>query len=250
MVPGRRVRARDRQGRLGRRSTAASTPTPTRCSTCSPRAGVKATFFTLGWVAERHPALIRRIVDEGHEIASHGWDHQRVFTMDADAVPRRPRARAHGAGGCGGRQRSPAIARRASRSTRARPGRTPCWPRRAMPIRPASRRCGTTIMAGADAPRYAFRPLADRDLIELPVTVAELAGRRMATGGGFFRLLPGGAHRLRGARRSTRDGAAGGVLFPPVGDRSRPAARRATRRCSRGCGIIAGSARWRASCAG
>ena len=43
--------------------------------------GVKATFFTLGWVAERHPKLIRRIADEGHEIASHGWDHRRVFTL-------------------------------------------------------------------------------------------------------------------------------------------------------------------------
>jgi len=47
--------------------------------------GVTATFFTLGWVAARHPRLIRRIVDAGHEIASHGWDHQRVFTMDAAA---------------------------------------------------------------------------------------------------------------------------------------------------------------------
>ena len=36
------------------------------------RAGVKGTFFTLGWVAEHYPALIRRIVDSGHEIASHG----------------------------------------------------------------------------------------------------------------------------------------------------------------------------------
>ena len=44
----------------------------------------KATFFTLGWVAHRYPALIRRIVDAGHEIASHGWDHQRVFTMTPD----------------------------------------------------------------------------------------------------------------------------------------------------------------------
>ena len=47
------------------------------------RAGVKATFFTLGWVAERYPDLIRRITDAGHEIASHGWDHKRVFTMSA-----------------------------------------------------------------------------------------------------------------------------------------------------------------------
>ncbi|MES2753753.1 MAG: polysaccharide deacetylase family protein, partial [Pseudomonadota bacterium] len=45
-------------------------------------AEVKATFFTLGWIAQRHPALIRRIADNGHEVASHGWDHQRVFTMD------------------------------------------------------------------------------------------------------------------------------------------------------------------------
>ena len=45
------------------------------------RAGVKATFFTLGWVAERAPAQMRRIVAEGHEIASHGWDHDRVFTL-------------------------------------------------------------------------------------------------------------------------------------------------------------------------
>src|SRR6476646_6813323 len=37
-------------------------------------AGLKATFFTLGWVAQRRPAIIRRIVARGHELASHGWD--------------------------------------------------------------------------------------------------------------------------------------------------------------------------------
>ncbi|MFD2578555.1 polysaccharide deacetylase family protein [Novosphingobium colocasiae] len=47
--------------------------------------GVKGTFFTLGWVAERHPALMRRIVSAGHEIASHGWDHDRVFRLGAAA---------------------------------------------------------------------------------------------------------------------------------------------------------------------
>ena len=41
-------------------------------------AGVSGTFFTLGWVAERHPELVRRIVAEGHELASHGSDHYRV----------------------------------------------------------------------------------------------------------------------------------------------------------------------------
>ena len=48
-------------------------------------AGVKGTFFTLAWVAERNPALIRRIVDDGHELASHGYDHARVFTLNAQS---------------------------------------------------------------------------------------------------------------------------------------------------------------------
>src|SRR6266498_1263985 len=38
-------------------------------------AGVTATFFMLGWVAQRHPELVRRIIAEGHELASHGADH-------------------------------------------------------------------------------------------------------------------------------------------------------------------------------
>lgn len=41
--------------------------------------GAKATFFTLGWVAERLPALIHRIVQEGHELGSHGFGHQKAF---------------------------------------------------------------------------------------------------------------------------------------------------------------------------
>jgi len=45
-------------------------------------ADVHATFFTLGWVAKRHPAMVRRIAEAGHELASHGYDHARVFTFD------------------------------------------------------------------------------------------------------------------------------------------------------------------------
>ena len=45
-------------------------------------AGVSATFFTLGWVAERYPAVIRRIVAGGHELASHGWDHTRADAQE------------------------------------------------------------------------------------------------------------------------------------------------------------------------
>lgn len=43
--------------------------------------GARGTFFTLGWVAERFPALIRRIAQQGHEVASHGYWHQRIPTV-------------------------------------------------------------------------------------------------------------------------------------------------------------------------
>ena len=49
----------------------------------------RATFFFLGWVAERHPQLVRRVANAGHEIASHGWGHERVPTQrTASHLPR------------------------------------------------------------------------------------------------------------------------------------------------------------------
>jgi polysaccharide deacetylase family protein (PEP-CTERM system associated) len=149
----------------------------------------KATFFTLGWVAHRYPALIRRIVDAGHEIASHGWDHQRVFTMTAPefrADLLQARTALEDAGGV-------AITgyRAASFSIDAR---TP-WAH--AELAGAGYRYSSSVAplrhdhyGWPEAPRYAFRPLADVDLIELPVTVAQFGRRRLATGGGFFRLLP------------------------------------------------------------
>ena len=44
-------------------------------------AGVTGTFFVLGWIAERFPGLVRRIADEGHEIASHGYEHRLVYEL-------------------------------------------------------------------------------------------------------------------------------------------------------------------------
>ncbi len=47
--------------------------------------GVHGTFFTLGWIAERYPEMVRRIVAGGHEMASHGYEHERAGALDADA---------------------------------------------------------------------------------------------------------------------------------------------------------------------
>jgi polysaccharide deacetylase family protein (PEP-CTERM system associated) len=154
------------------------------------RAGVKGTFFTLGWVAERHPAMIRRVVEAGHEIASHGWDHQRVFTMNADAFRadlRRARAAIEDA--CG---ETPVGYRAPSFSIDKR---TP-WAHAVLAEEGCLYSSSVAPIAHdhygwPEAPRFAFRPLPDAALIELPVTTVELGGRRMAAGGGgFFRLLP------------------------------------------------------------
>jgi len=151
--------------------------------------GVHATFFTLGWVAHRYPALIRRIVDAGHEIASHGWDHQRVFTMDA-AMFRADLARARTAIEDAAGQRVTGY-RAPSFSIDQR---TP-WAHVVLAEQDYAYSSSVAPLAHdhygwRDAPRFAFRPLADSALLEVPVTVAQFGTRRVATGGGFFRLLP------------------------------------------------------------
>lgn len=52
-----------------------------RCMDLFDAVGAKATFFTLGWVAERRPELIREIVLRGHELASHGYDHTKIHAQ-------------------------------------------------------------------------------------------------------------------------------------------------------------------------
>ena len=46
------------------------------------RRGLRATFFVLGWIADRYPGLVARIVSAGHEVGSHGWSHRRVYELD------------------------------------------------------------------------------------------------------------------------------------------------------------------------
>ena len=154
------------------------------------QAGVKATFFTLGWVAARHPALIRRIADAGHEIASHGWDHRRVFTLTA-AEFRADLARAKSAieDACG---RSPSGYRAPSFSIDARtPWAHPVLAEEGYAYSSSVAPIAHDHYGWPEAPRFAWRPVAGADLIELPVTTVQLGGRRFAAGGGgFFRLLP------------------------------------------------------------
>lgn len=153
-------------------------------------AEVKATFFTLGWVAERHPGLMRRIAAAGHELASHGWDHARVFTLGPArfaADLERSRKTIEDAGGAavmGYRAPSFSIDRRTPWAYDVMAEQGYVYSSSVAPI-------AHDHYGWREAPRFAFKPLPSSDLIEIPVTTAEFAGRRLAAGGGgFFRVLP------------------------------------------------------------
>ena len=176
-------------------------------------AGVYATFFTLGWVAERFPALMRRIVAEGHELASHGYGHARVSSFTAEqfrADIARARAVLEDAAG---------VAITAYRAPNFSIDASTPW---AHPILAEEGYAYSSSVAPlahdhygwADAPRRAYRPLADSPLAELPMTVMRLAGRELATGGGFFRLLPN-AVSDRAVRAANAEGQAIVFYFHP-----------------------------------
>ncbi len=158
-------------------------------------AGVSATFFALGWVAKRHPALMRRIADAGHEVASHGWDHARVFRMDAASFARdlsESRSAIEDAAG------APVTGYRAPSFSIDH--RTP-WAHEVLAEQGYTYSSSVAPVAHdhygwREAPRFAFRPVASSALLEIPVTTALFAGRRLAAGGGgFFRVLPYGFSR-------------------------------------------------------
>jgi polysaccharide deacetylase family protein (PEP-CTERM system associated) len=158
-------------------------------------AGVKATFFTLGWVAERYPSLMRRIVEAGHEIASHGYDHARVFTFDGAgfrADLRKARAILEDTSGqavIGYRAPSFSIDRRTPWAHEVLAEEGYVYSSSVAPIR-------HDHYGWPESPRFAWKPVAGSPLVELPVTTAKLAGRTLAAGGGgFFRLLPYGFSR-------------------------------------------------------
>ncbi|MDO9711739.1 XrtA system polysaccharide deacetylase [Paracraurococcus lichenis] len=154
------------------------------------RAGVKATFFTLGWVAKRHPALVRRIVAGGHELASHGYGHQRVFWIGKAAFRMDIRC---------ARRLLEDVAGVPVRGYRAPtfsidPQRTP-WAHAVLAeegyaysssVFPARE----VLSGGGSAPRGPHRP-DPNGVLELPMTAVRILGRDLpCSGGNWFRQFP------------------------------------------------------------
>ena len=166
-------------------------------------AGATATFFTLGWIAERYPALIRRIGDAGHELASHGFGHRRASEQSREAFLADIRlAKAVIEDVCGREvrgYRAPSFSINAANA----------WAFDA--IAEAGYRYSSSVYpirhdhyGMPEAPRFAFdvRP----GLLEIPVaTVCMLGANWPAGGGGYFRLLPYAVSRWSIRRINVRD---------------------------------------------
>lgn len=153
------------------------------------RAGIVGTFFTLGWVAERMPGLVRDIVAGGHEIASHGYGHQLVHSLSPEQF-RDDLTRAKGvledAGG---------VAIKGYRAPTFSIGPRNPWAFDVLAETGHSYSSSVypvkhDLYGAPGTSRVPYRPLNQR-LVELPLTTL-LVGQRAIpiAGGGYFRLMP------------------------------------------------------------
>ncbi|WP_300086831.1 XrtA system polysaccharide deacetylase [uncultured Nitrosomonas sp.] len=151
---------------------------------------IKATFFTLGWIAERYPSMVKKIVENGHELASHGYAHHRVTELSReqfyDDITRSKSLLEEIGGQSVLGYRAPSFSINGNN----------LWAMEC--LEEAGYRYSSSIYpvkhdhyGMPDAPRFAFNPENTRGILELPVTTVRLFGRNIpAGGGGYFRLWP------------------------------------------------------------
>lgn len=165
--------------------------------------GARGTFFTLGWIAERFPQLVRRIADAGHEVASHGYGHQRASDLTPGSFSADIRL---------AKAILEDITGRAVTGYRAPSfsiGTANLWAHDC--IAEEGYRYSSSVYPVRhdhygipDAPRFPWR--LPNGLVEVPITTLHLFGRNWpAGGGGFFRLLPYALSRWQIAHFNTRD---------------------------------------------
>lgn len=165
--------------------------------------GARGTFFTLGWIAERFPQLVRRIADNGHEVASHGYGHERASAMSPEAFTADIKL---------AKAVLEDITSQAVSGYRAPSfsiGTANLWAHDC--IAAAGYAYSSSVYPVKhdhygipDAPRFPWR--LDNGLVEVPVTTVRAFGRNWpAGGGGFFRLLPYSLSRWQIARVNADD---------------------------------------------
>lgn len=174
---------------------------------------VKATFFTLGWVAQRYPELVRRIVRGGHELASHGYGHERVSDLSESEFFEdicRAKTLLEDIGG---------VRVQGYRAPSFSIGSTNLWALDTL------QRAGYSYSSSIypiqhdhygmpDAKRFAHQI---RDgLLEVPPTTVRMFSRNLpSSGGGYFRLLPYSLSRWMLRQVNNKDGSPAVFYFHP-----------------------------------
>ena len=178
-------------------------------------AGAKATFFTLGWIAERYPQMVRAIVAAGHELASHGYAHWRASAQTRAQFGHDITV-------------SKALLEQIA-GVPVRGYRAPCFsigPKNLWALdilHEAGYAYSSSIYpirhdhyGTPDAPRFAHRPSGQDGLLELPLSTVRIASRNWpAAGGGYFRLIPYWLARRLILRINQQDGQPAIFYFHP-----------------------------------
>ncbi len=151
---------------------------------------IQATFFTLGWVAERYPQLIKDIVAAGHELACHGQNHVRVTEQTPDQFREDIRQSKKLLEDISG------VSVNGYRAASYSIGASNLWALNILEEEGFSYSSSIypvkhDLYGMPDAPRFSFRPTEKGKLLEVPVSTVQIAGRNLPCGGGgFFRLYP------------------------------------------------------------
>ncbi len=151
---------------------------------------IKATFFTLGWVAERYPAVIKRIVTDGHELACHGYDHIKVteqtpeqFRTDVSKT-KNLLENLSGTPVNGYRAASYSIGAHNLWALNVLQEEGFKYSSSIYPVK-------HDIYGMPDAPRFIYTPIENKDFKEIPITTVRLGDKNFPCGGGgFFRFYP------------------------------------------------------------
>ena len=175
--------------------------------------GTKATFFTLGWIAERYPQLVRRLVAEGHELASHGYGHERASDLSVAAFRNDIESAKKILEDLGG------VEVRGYRAPSFSIGHANLWAFDC--LADAGYRYSSSIYpirhdhyGMPDAPRFAHQQPSG--LLEVPITTLRLFEQNLpSSGGGYFRLLPYALSRWMLRRVNSQDAQAAIFYFHP-----------------------------------
>jgi polysaccharide deacetylase family protein (PEP-CTERM system associated) len=177
--------------------------------------GVKATFFTLGWVAERYPELVRRMVNDGHELASHGYSHVRATQQTPTEFfedVKKTKAMLEDISGAvikGYRAASYSINDSNMWALQVLAETGHLYSSSIYPVK-------HDLYGVPDAPRFSFRPHGENGILEIPVTTVELLGKKLPCGGGgYFRLYPYPVSRWAIRRVNHHDRQPGIFYFHP-----------------------------------